>query len=68
MGAAGAKSSREPSDGGMRPTLDSDEISTLINCKSRISAREDDGEALIGGGGGELNRVHCDFKNRISLH
>lgn len=52
----------------MRLTLDSEEISTLINCMSRISAREDDGEALIGGGGGELNRVQCDFKNRISLH
>lgn len=51
-GSLNAKSSREPSGGGMRLTLDSEEISTLINCKSRISAREDDGEALIGGGGG----------------
>lgn len=36
----------------MRQSLDSEEISTLINCKPRISAREDDREALIGRGAG----------------
>lgn len=54
--AAGSKCEvspyREISSSGVRQTLDSKEISTLINCKPRISEREDNGEALIGGGAG----------------
>lgn len=47
--AAGSKCKvspyREPSSSGMRQTLDSEEISTLINYKLRFPARENDGEA-----------------------
>lgn len=39
----------EPSGSEMIWTLPSEEVSTLINGRTGISAREDEGQALIGG-------------------